>query len=189
MIILSKEHPCTLTSWMPIRSIITPSITWAASALLAFSFMSSVQILFRSFIFPVGCLSSSVSSFWYLFSLCCYCQRSYGIFKMFLSESFWSVWQGFTIWGATLSPNPCPRTLWNGWISKCQSLTLRSLYRLCGMLWKSLVLLCVQCHFCCHGFCFFNYRQLFLPSWVCECVSRAPCRFLVFVILWYLGIT
>lgn len=126
----------TLWFLVTLRHCLSLSDLKTESVMFSFSFMSSVQLLFRSFIFPVGCLSSSVSSFWYLFSLCCYCQRSYGIFKMFLSESFWSVWQGFTIWGATLSPNPCPRTLWNGWISRCQSLTLRSLYASVGCFGK-----------------------------------------------------
>lgn len=108
--------------------------------------------------------------------------------RHFLNESCWSGWQRkFHNWGATLAPNPCLRILLNDWIPGLQSLTELLTVNLLGCFGKACCfLLCVQCHLCCHGLCFFNYRQVLLLSWVwgsLSCVLQNP-GFCNFVIPW-----
>ena len=96
--------------------------------------------------------------------------------------------QDFTIWGAALSPSPCLRPVWSDWITSFQSLTSLSEYTSWDALEKFGVSFCLDSvTFAATVSAFFSYRQLFLLSWAYERASREPHRFLVFVILWYLG--
>ena len=95
---------------------------------------------------------------------------------------------GFYNLGATLSPSPCLRLVWNDWITRFHSSTLLSQYPSWDALEKLGVSFSVySITFAATVSAFFSYRQLFLLCWVYERASRVPHRFLVFVILWCLG--
>lgn len=154
-----------------------------------FSSMFSIQLLFRPFIFPVDYVPF-LKSFWYLFHLFLYCQRSYITFKIFLSESRWSVWQDFKIWGATLVSKSVSQTSmkWlNHWVPEFDFALGVHLLGCIRKVWC--VLPSRQRHLCCNNsLCFLQLQTAFpslLSVWAClPWTPQTPC----FVILWYLGV-
>ena len=151
-----------------------------------FSSMFCIQLLFRSFVFPVGYVPS-FQSFWYLFHLCPYCQRSYSTFKIFLSESRWSAWQDFTTWSHSVTKSVSQTGM--KWLNhQVPEFDVTVTVHLLGCFRKTwCVLLCIQRHLCCHGLCFFQLRTAFpslLSVWAClPCTPQIPC-FCDFVISW-----
>lgn len=104
--------PCLRSFWaFPClwgSAILSPS-GLKPEALLVCLFPPS-PIQFRSFLFPLGSLPSS-RSFWYDFNLHLFVRRHMATPYSWVKAAGQDDEEGFTIWGATVSPNPCVRTL------------------------------------------------------------------------------